>query len=59
MKTYMVDQGQLHEIKKPIFSSGDVYLVDDDKTIYVWIGAKCSVDEKTVALLPCPLIDRS
>ncbi|MFW9948015.1 MAG: hypothetical protein ACFFDX_14420, partial [Candidatus Odinarchaeota archaeon] len=28
-------------------STGDVYLLDDEKTIYVWIGSKCSVDEKT------------
>ncbi|KKM69521.1 hypothetical protein LCGC14_1449960 [marine sediment metagenome] len=47
MKLYLIDQGNLKEIKKSIFSSGDVYLLDDEKTIYVWIGNKCSVDEKT------------
>lgn len=43
----MINKGELQEIKKPVFSTGDVYLVDDDKTIYIWIGTKCSVDEKT------------
>lgn len=47
MKLYLIDQGELKEINKPVFSSGDVYLLDADKTIYVWIGNKCSVDEKT------------
>jgi hypothetical protein len=46
MKLFLVDQGNLKEISKPIFSMGDVYVVDDDKTIYIWIGSKASVDEK-------------
>ncbi len=47
MKLFIVDKGELKEIKKPVFSTGDVYLLDDEYTIYVWIGNKCSVDEKT------------
>ncbi|MFW9950758.1 MAG: hypothetical protein ACFFKA_11620 [Candidatus Thorarchaeota archaeon] len=47
MKIFMIDKGQLKEISNPIFSTGDVYIVDDQRTIYVWIGKKCSVDEKT------------
>jgi hypothetical protein len=47
MKLFMVEKGELTEIDKPIFSTGDVYLLDDESTIYVWIGSKCSVDEKT------------
>ncbi len=47
LKLYLVDKGELKEINKPIFSTGDVYLLDDEYTIYVWIGNKCSVDEKT------------
>jgi hypothetical protein len=58
MKTYMVNQGELQEINKPVFSTGDVYLVDDDKTIYVWIGAKCSVDEKTVGAAQARTLDQ-
>ncbi len=58
MKIFMVDQGQLHEINNPIFSTGDVYLVDDDKTIYVWIGNKCSVDEKTAGAAQARTLDQ-
>jgi len=58
MKTYMVNQGELQEINEPIFSTGDVYLIDDDKTIYVWIGAKCSVDEKTVGAAQARTLDQ-
>jgi hypothetical protein len=49
MKLYLIDQGELKSIKKPVFSTGDAYLLDDEHTIYVWIGSKCSVDEKTSA----------
>ncbi|MFX1233915.1 MAG: hypothetical protein ACFFBY_05075 [Promethearchaeota archaeon] len=47
MKLYLVNKGELNEINNPVLSKGDVYLLDDQKTIYVWIGSKCSVDEKT------------
>lgn len=47
MKLFLVDKGELKEINKPVFSTGDVYLLDNQHTIYVWIGSKCSVDEKT------------
>ena len=47
MKLYLVDQGALKEITNPVFSTGDVYLLDDERTIYIWIGNHCSVDEKT------------
>ena len=54
----MVNQGQLQEINKPIFSTGDVYIVDDEKTIYVWIGSKCSVDEKTAGAAQARTLDQ-
>jgi len=54
----MIDQGNLKEINKLIFSSGDVYLLDDEKTIYVWIGNKCSVDEKTVGAAQARTLDQ-
>ena len=47
MRLYIVDKLELKEINKPVFSTGDVYLLDDESTIFIWIGAKCSVDEKT------------
>jgi hypothetical protein len=49
MKIYMVFEGELKEINKPIFSSGDAFIVDDEKTIYIWLGKYCSVDEKAFA----------
>ncbi len=55
---YIVDQGNLKEISKPIFSMGDVYIVDDDKTIYVWIGSKASVDEKTAGAAQARTLDQ-
>ncbi len=58
MKLYLVDQGNLKEIKKLIFSSGDVYLLDDERTIYVWIGNKCSVDEKTAGAAQARTLDQ-
>lgn len=47
MKIYLIDQGELKEINKLVFSTGDVYLIDAEHTIFIWIGSKCSVDEKT------------
>jgi hypothetical protein len=47
VKLYLINKGQLNEINNPVFSTGDVYLVDDESAIYVWIGSKCSIDEKT------------
>ncbi len=58
MKLYLIDQGNLKEINKLIFSSGDVYLLDDEKVIYVWIGNKCSVDEKTAGAAQARTLDQ-
>jgi len=58
MKLFLIEQGNLNQINKPIFSSGDVYLVDDERTIYVWIGNKCSVDEKTAGAAQARTLDQ-
>jgi hypothetical protein len=58
MKLYLVNQGQLQEINKPIFSSGDVYIADAEKTIFIWIGNKCSVDEKTAGAAQARTLDQ-
>ena len=58
MKLFLIDQGNLKEINKLIFSSGDVYLLDDERTIYVWIGNKCSVDEKTAGAAQARTLDQ-
>ncbi|MBN2155756.1 MAG: hypothetical protein JW776_06915 [Candidatus Lokiarchaeota archaeon] len=57
----MVNQGVLEEkpelITYPIFSTGDVYIVDTFDTIWIWIGEKCSVDEKAIAAAEARRID--
>ncbi|MHA2007869.1 MAG: hypothetical protein ACXABO_10910 [Promethearchaeota archaeon] len=58
MKLFLIDQGTLKEINKPIFSSGDVYLLDAETTIFVWIGNKCSVDEKTTGAAQARTLDQ-
>ncbi len=58
MKIYIVDKGELKEVKKKnIFSSGDAYIVDDEKTIYIWLGKYCSVDEKGFAAIKARELD--
>jgi len=61
MKIYMVNLGVLEEkpelVIHPIFSTGDVYIVDNMETIWLWIGEKCSVDEKAVAAAESRRID--
>jgi len=58
MTLFLVDQGNLKEISKPIFSMGDVYVLDSGNTIYVWIGSKCSVDEKTAGAAQARTLDQ-
>ncbi|TFG19402.1 MAG: hypothetical protein EU530_06385 [Promethearchaeota archaeon] len=57
----MVNHGVLEEkpelVSHPIFSTGDVYIVDNMQTIWLWIGAKCSVDEKAIAAAEARRID--
>ena len=48
----------MNEIKNPVFSTGDVYLLDAESTIYVWIGSKCSVDEKTTGAASARMLDQ-
>lgn len=57
MKLYLINKGELQEINKAVFSTGDVYLLDDQRTIYVWIGEKCSVDEKTAGAAQARTLD--
>jgi len=59
MKIFLINQGELKDIQsKNVFSSGDAYLIDDDKTIYVWLGAKCSVDEKATGAAHARRLDQ-
>ena len=58
MKVFLINKGELNQINKTVFSSGDVYLIDNETTIYVWIGAKCSVDEKTTGAANARKLDQ-
>jgi hypothetical protein len=59
VKLYMISQGKLENIAKPIFTTGDAYLVVDEtaQKIYIWLGSKCSVDEKGTAAVEARRID--
>ncbi len=56
---FIVNQGNLNPITKAVFTTGDAYLVVDHtlKRIYIWLGKKCSVDEKGVAAVEARRID--
>ncbi|WP_371803390.1 hypothetical protein [Candidatus Lokiarchaeum ossiferum] len=58
-KIFMIKEGSLELIDKPIFTTGDAYLVvnEEEKKIYVWLGSKCSVDEKGTAAVEARRID--
>ncbi|OLS12336.1 MAG: hypothetical protein RBG13Loki_3985 [Promethearchaeota archaeon CR_4] len=56
-KLYIVWKGELKPIDKPIFSTGDAYVLDNDKTIYIWLGIYCSVDEKGAAAIQSQKLD--
>ncbi len=47
----MINKGELQPLDKAVFTTGDAYLaVDADaNVIYIWLGKKCSVDEKGAA----------
>ncbi len=57
-KLYIVWKGDLKRINKPIFSTGDAFVLDNDKTIYIWLGIYCSVDEKGAAAIQSQKLDK-
>lgn len=61
MKTQMfiVNQGNLNPLSNAVFTTGDAYIVVDHdlKVIYIWLGSKCSVDEKGTAAVEARRID--
>lgn len=51
MKLYSVNQkGELAPLNKLEFNDDDSYLIDEENTIYIWIGKKVSVNHKDVAV---------
>ena len=56
---YMIDKGNLKKIARPVFTTGDSYVIVDKlhEKIYVWLGSKCSTDEKGAAAVQARSID--
>ncbi len=54
---YLINKGELEKIPKPVFTTGDSYLIDAGDKIWVWIGAEASVDEKFSAAHLSTVID--
>ena len=49
MQVYHVVKKELKKIKPPYeFMNGDVYVVETDDTLWIWIGSKSYADEKAV-----------
>ncbi|MCG3219971.1 MAG: hypothetical protein H7641_01195 [Candidatus Heimdallarchaeota archaeon] len=49
MKVYHVSKKDLLPLKEPYkFLNGDVYVVETDTEMWIWLGSKCYVDDKTV-----------
>ncbi len=46
---YHVAKEKLIPIKEPTFNTGDSYVIDLGKTIWIWIGKGSQVDEKFIA----------
>ncbi|MHA1275430.1 MAG: hypothetical protein ACTSQS_18665, partial [Promethearchaeota archaeon] len=51
MRLYEInDKGELIQINNLKFAKEDVYIVDDDKTIYIWFGLKISQKKRDSAI---------
>jgi len=51
MKLYSVsEKGELNLINKLEFSENDLYLVDDEITIYIWVGINVPTNKKEIAI---------
>ena len=49
MKVYHVSKKDLIPLKEPYkFLNGDVYIVETDTEMWIWLGSKSYVDDKTV-----------
>ncbi|MHA1648858.1 MAG: hypothetical protein ACTSYB_01600 [Candidatus Helarchaeota archaeon] len=56
---YLINKGELEKIDKPVFTTGDSYLIDAGDKIWVWIGQNATVDEKFSAAHLSTVIDVS
>ncbi|HMF33573.1 MAG TPA: hypothetical protein VKK79_19275 [Candidatus Lokiarchaeia archaeon] len=58
-KLYIVWKGELKPVDKPIFSTGDSYVLDNEDTIFIWLGENSSVDEKGSAAIQAQSLDEA
>ena len=56
---YMINKGKLKQMRKAVFTTGDSYIVVDKpgEKVFIWLGSKCSADEKGVAAIEARRID--
>jgi ribosomal protein S27AE len=59
LNIYLINKGELVKLDKPVFTTGDSYLVDGGNNIWVWIGKESSVDEKFTAAHLSTVLDVS
>ncbi|MFW9852860.1 MAG: hypothetical protein ACFFDS_07955 [Candidatus Thorarchaeota archaeon] len=51
MKVYRIIEGDLSLLKEPFrFLKGDVYVIEAEKTLWIWLGSKSFVDDKFVGV---------
>lgn len=48
-KLFIIWKGELKQVNKPVFSTGDSYLLDAGETVFLWLGENSSTDEKESA----------
>ena len=46
---YVDDKGELIKIGKLEFIDTDVYVVDDNRAIFIWVGLNVSQDKKEIS----------
>ncbi len=54
---YHVRKGESAPISKPIFKTGDAYVIDMGNKIWIWLGKGAQVDEKFIAALTAQQLD--
>ncbi len=54
---YLSDNGELLRVDKLDFQESDIYLVEDEKNIYIWFGLKVKQDKKEAALEKARLLN--
>ena len=51
MKVYRIIEGDLTQFKEPFkFFKGDVYVVETEKNLWIWLGSKSFIDDKFVGV---------